>query len=261
MLPGCWGNTADSSKRDHRNDSGLEALLTSRGMQHGRLSPSARGDLVTARARGTKRCPAPSLQPHGCTGGLKLKLGKSHLEIRCNFLATSNEMLGQLTGSASGLRMESLNELGFLDAVLPSAFQAPRAGGQGGQHLHHEMWESGCGTLLPRSGCHQPFGADQKGAGVMFTPQPWQLGASLGARDGRTAQMLSPLAQGDTSSAAGLLPEAPSCSAWFSAASAAFPVPEEPEASALTSAAVAALARAGCHGKGGTKAREPPQPG
>lgn len=73
--------------------------------------------------------------------------------------------------------------------------------------------------------------------------------------------MLSPLAQGDTSSAAGLLPEAPSCSAWFSAASAAFPVPEEPEASALTSAAVAALARAGCHGKGGTKAREPPQPG
>lgn len=29
MLAGCWGNTADSSKRDHRNDSGLEALLRS----------------------------------------------------------------------------------------------------------------------------------------------------------------------------------------------------------------------------------------
>lgn len=92
----------------------------------------------------------------------------------------------------------------------------------------------------------------------MLTPQPCQLGASLGARGGRTAQLLSPLAQGDTSSAAGLLPEAPPCSAWFSAASTAFPVPEEPEASALTSAAVPALARAGCHGKGGTKARDDP---
>lgn len=29
MLAGCWGNTADSSKQDHRNDSGLEALLRS----------------------------------------------------------------------------------------------------------------------------------------------------------------------------------------------------------------------------------------
>lgn len=122
MLRGCWGNTAGSSKRDHRNDSGLEELLRSRGMQHGRLSPPVRGDLVTAQAWGTKRCPAPSLQLPGSTLGLKLKLGKSNLEIRCNFLATSNEMLGQLTRRASRLRMESLNEMGFLDDVLSSAF-------------------------------------------------------------------------------------------------------------------------------------------
>lgn len=53
-----------------------------------------------------------------CLWTWKPKLGKSNHEMICNFLATSSEMLGQLSSRAGGLHMESLNEMSVPCTVL-----------------------------------------------------------------------------------------------------------------------------------------------
>jgi len=93
-------------------------------------------------------------------------------------------------------------------------------------------------------------------------PPPPQPGRSIArARDARTVHTLLSLAWGDTSSATGLLPRAPSCSARFSGPFIAFAVPGQPEASAAASAVTAGLIRAGCHGEAAAHAGKPPRLG